>query len=125
MNVISQIYERMFMLGTIPINGISHGKDIALRMEVLSHTHLTQTIDGHDPDIQGENGLAILVTGHHGNRVTFRRDGMSFQPLWFCMTDGCGRNRGGRNGKRGRGGWSQLAGGVQRIVAVSVVKSSV
>jgi hypothetical protein len=52
-----------------PINGISHGKDVALCMEVFSHTHLTQTIDSHNPDIQGEYGFAILVTGHHGNRV--------------------------------------------------------
>ncbi len=55
----------------IPINGISHRKDVALCVEVLSHTNLTQTINSHDPDIQGKYGFAILVTGDHGNRVTF------------------------------------------------------
>jgi len=59
----------MFMSEPIPIYGISNGEDIALCMEVLSHTHLTQTIDSHDPDIQGKNGLAILVTRDHGNRI--------------------------------------------------------
>jgi hypothetical protein len=54
-----------------PVNGIAHGKDVALRMEVLSHTHLTQAIDSHDPDIQRKYGPASLVTGDHGNRVAF------------------------------------------------------
>lgn len=54
-----------------PINGIAHRKDVTLRMEVLSHTNLTQAVDSHDPDIQGKYGPAILVTGDHGNRVAF------------------------------------------------------
>jgi hypothetical protein len=61
----------MLVSGPIPTNGVSHGKDVALCMEVLSHTHLTQTIDSQNPDIQGEYGLAILITGYHRNGVGF------------------------------------------------------
>ena len=81
-------YERMFMSGPIPANGISHGKDVALCMEVLPHTHLTQTIDSKNPDIQGEYRLAILVTGYHRNVAAFGRDRMSFQRPSIRMTDG-------------------------------------
>jgi hypothetical protein len=64
-------YEEHSCQCHLPVNGIAHGKDVALCMKVFSHTHLTQAIDSHDPDIQRKYGPAILVTGDHGNRVAF------------------------------------------------------
>jgi len=50
---------------------IADRKDIALCMEMLTHTNFAKVKNRHYSDIQREQWSALLIAGDHGNAVAF------------------------------------------------------
>ena len=54
-------------------------------MEVLSHTYLAETNDGHDTDVEWEHRSTLLVTRNHGNAKAFGSYGVRLETFGFCV----------------------------------------